>query len=60
MLQLIDALDRSVEPQHHTRIISDALHAAGIIDLPQDRAAFRDFVQAVESVLGGGLEPTRG
>ncbi len=44
LLQLIDALDRSVEPQHHTRIISDALHAAGIIDLPQDRAAFRDFV----------------
>lgn len=44
LLQLIDALDRSVAPQHHTRIISDALHAAGIIDLPQDRAAFRDFV----------------
>ncbi len=44
LLQLIDALNRSVDPEHHTRLIADALQAAGLVDLPADNAKFRDFV----------------
>ena len=44
LLQLLDALDRCVEPEHHTRLIAEALERAGLDDLPVDRDAFRRFV----------------
>src|SRR5690349_19847742 len=60
LLQLIDALNRCVDPEHHTRIIWDALELAGLVDIPNDRDAFRSFVagslkQATSQLLG---EPT--
>jgi len=44
LLTLIDAFDRCVAPEHHSRILGDALREAGLLDLPADTAAFRDFV----------------
>ena len=44
LLTLIDAFDRCVAPEHHTRILGDALREAGLLDLPADTAEFRDFV----------------
>jgi hypothetical protein len=60
LLQLIDALNRTVDAEHHTRVISDALQRAGLVDIPDDRGDFRQFVsgnlkEAVETLLGEGV-----
>ena len=44
LLTLIDAFDRCVAPEHHTRILGDALREAGLLDIPSDTADFREFV----------------
>lgn len=44
LLTLIDAFDRCVAPEHHTRILGDALRDAGLLDIPTDTAEFREFV----------------
>lgn len=60
LLLLIDALDRCVEPVHHTQLIGDALHGAGLADIPPDTPAFRAFVSgplqyATQQRLGDGV-----
>jgi hypothetical protein len=44
LLTVIDAFDRCVAPEHHTRILGDALREAGLLDIPTDTAEFREFV----------------
>jgi hypothetical protein len=44
LLLLIDALNRSVDPEHHTKILTDSLQRAGLVDVPSDRGALRDYV----------------
>ena len=53
LLTLIDAFDRCVAPEHHTRILGDALREAGLLDLPTDTAKLEAFMAQDEPLCFG-------